>query len=370
MGKIKQVTSQELFNIAISSSLDIDLFQEKLLTYLDQIKENKKLQAENLYLDFKSAQFFQNFKSAEVKKDIASFANSEGGLIIYGIDEAHDYLIESCQAPKGSNDPADAIRNGYQSLAPYIYPKPRTYSLNIEDKVIVVIAIPRSETLVPISIQRSLEYFLRIGSSTGKYEVAQAPNYLVEDLISQRRNRPSFVAHLQKIRTSILKYGKHSDLTLEVAIENTSFNWIEEGIIGIVYYQYSENKVSTIDQVLPRQIEIAIDIDLSEQKTLDAQQKLDKFNICIVNKELKKLTPFNLPRLHSIPLKRVSLDPNFGNQKIAMFIAPKDYPPSWFQIEFDKGLICDFYYIPDQITNSLDVNILLEQVTRPIVSVA
>lgn len=371
MEQNKRITAQSIYNLALHNP-DLDILVEQILAYLSQVRQNRNLQAENLYIDFKSAKFFEreNFKAPEIRKDVASFANSEGGLIIYGVDESNQYSLETCDSPKGTDDPANALRNAYQNLAPYIYPKPQTHTLSIGESIIVVTVIPRSEVLVPVLIQGSLKYFLRIGSSTGTYERIESPNYLVEDLLSQRRNRPSFSVQLRRVKTSDLINGRSLDLKLELAIENISLNWAKGGVLGIVYYQRSENIVYDIDQELPKQVELAIDIKLGEHKKSEEQKKrLERFSLCITHQEIKEFKPFQAPIVTSSMLRSISLTRelgnNWGNLQAAIFIAPQSYSPSWFQLELDEDFMKKAYNTLAPIT----VDSFLEQVPRPIVSV-
>src|SRR5687768_5788012 len=42
---------------------------------------------ESMYLEFKAAGALANDKKSEICKDVSAFANSDGGVIIYGIEE-------------------------------------------------------------------------------------------------------------------------------------------------------------------------------------------------------------------------------------------------------------------------------------------
>lgn len=345
MVKSKRVTPLDIFDQAIHNP-DPDKLQELILKYCEEGREDKR-QLENLHIDFKSAKFFSHRSQAyEIKKDIASFANSEGGVIVYGISENEGYEIEDCLSHSKISDPADKIRQAYQSLAPYIYPKPYTISLKIKNKTIIVVAIPRSETLVPILNQGSLSYFLRIGSSTGKYQVYEAPNYLVEDLISQRRNRPSFAVSLSKIDKSETNGYPCFDLKLNCLIENASFNWSENCILGIVYFQMSINAYQDIDDVLSQLMEMQMDINLHEHKKSDQPNKrLKELNLVMRSQEIQPPVPLAAAQRHVlglnyIPYQSIELHKSVSNCKAAIFIMPKGYAPSWFQLELSMEEIC------------------------------
>ncbi len=42
---------------------------------------------ESLHLDYKSSKAIDDKKRNEIAKDVSSFSNSDGGLIIYGVEE-------------------------------------------------------------------------------------------------------------------------------------------------------------------------------------------------------------------------------------------------------------------------------------------
>lgn len=48
---------------------------------------------ENIHLDYKRSEAISRKKTAEISKDVSSFANSDGGIIVYGIKEKDHYPI-------------------------------------------------------------------------------------------------------------------------------------------------------------------------------------------------------------------------------------------------------------------------------------
>ncbi len=67
---------------------------------INELIENKG--RENLYLDFKSERALEKRNnidlSLDISKDVASFANSDGGNIIYGIKEKNHIPMEIARA--------------------------------------------------------------------------------------------------------------------------------------------------------------------------------------------------------------------------------------------------------------------------------
>lgn len=108
---------------------------------------------ENLNLDYKAAESLQrnDKKTNEISKDVSAFANSDGGLIIYGIKENPNdrHLPDSI-------DPIDRKVISKEWLEQIIHSKIRPridnitiHSISVDentDDVIYVIEIPQSET--------------------------------------------------------------------------------------------------------------------------------------------------------------------------------------------------------------------------------
>ncbi|RYX85171.1 ATP-binding protein [bacterium] len=123
--------------------------QEKLQYYIDNQIE------EDINLDYKAAGSLQNTdgKKNEISKDVSAFANSNGGIIIYGMTEKNDaakYLPEAI-------DPLDRIQFSKETLEQIINSRisPRIQGIIIhpitigdaaDNKVVYVVEIPQSNT--------------------------------------------------------------------------------------------------------------------------------------------------------------------------------------------------------------------------------
>lgn len=126
----------------------MDSFFEKEIyniSDIDLIIENKT--QESYGLEFKSAKALENLSknSSEFTKDISSFANSAGGIIIYGIDEI-DHVAQSKSYVDGRKITKEFLENIidgniHRRLNVTIYP---ITDLDIA-KTIYLIKIPESE---------------------------------------------------------------------------------------------------------------------------------------------------------------------------------------------------------------------------------
>jgi hypothetical protein len=123
---------------------------------------------ENIHLDYKAADALQKTdgKKKEISKDISAFANSDGGMVIYGVKEFNDptkkYLPEK-------TDPIDRNIISKEWLEQVINSNvsPRIDGIKItpisivneNDKVIYVVEIPKSNTAHQAGDQRYYKRF-------------------------------------------------------------------------------------------------------------------------------------------------------------------------------------------------------------------
>src|SRR5882724_1635607 len=49
---------------------------------------------EDLHLDYKDSRALGRDKKSEIAKDVSSFANADGGIIIYGVEEANHLPVK------------------------------------------------------------------------------------------------------------------------------------------------------------------------------------------------------------------------------------------------------------------------------------
>ena len=123
--------------------------EEKLNEYI-----NNKIE-ENLHLEYKSADALDRIekKKKEISKDISAFANSDGGVIIYGIKE---YDIKDKEHLPEKIDPVNSLEFSKEWLEQIIQSNvaPRIKNLNIipvrietnQNGVVYVVEIEKSDT--------------------------------------------------------------------------------------------------------------------------------------------------------------------------------------------------------------------------------
>ena len=101
----------------------------------DQVRENVKL-------DYKSIGALTNndHNKQEISKDISAFANSAGGIIIYGVYE-ENHIPQGFDGTKGIESKKEWLE---QVINSNIYPRIEdinVYCVPIEDNVVIVVYI-------------------------------------------------------------------------------------------------------------------------------------------------------------------------------------------------------------------------------------
>lgn len=195
---------------------------------------------EGLHLDYKSGLIASRSKKAfqdEIQREVAGFANSDGGVVVFGIRERdHTPGQTGPGVPEkvegltmGEDAVRDVVRDALVSLRPYLSSNVSPQFLQHGADLLLVLAVARSDSLVLVrGDNKSHIHYLRIHDSTDP-----APGYLVEDLILGRRRKPSPRAVLsQGVLRSEGDAGMRLELTL--VVHNEGLVWMDDVRAGIV----------------------------------------------------------------------------------------------------------------------------------------
>lgn len=144
---------------------------------------------ESIHLDYKASPALDPKKRDEIAKDVSAFANSDGGLLIYGVEEdktSHLPLkIDAGADPKWNREWLEQIITSNIS--------PRIEGIEIQQ-----FALPNGNSVVCVHIPKSFrgphqasdnKYYKRFNFSSFPME-----HYEVEDARSRRQAMPSLVA--------------------------------------------------------------------------------------------------------------------------------------------------------------------------------
>ena len=195
------------------------------LKYLHSLIENKV--EENLNLDYKASGSLdkQNNKTTEISKDVSAMANSDGGILIFGIqeDKVNKHLPEKI-------DPINRREFSKEWLEQIIQDKIRPrisnfkiYPIDIDnDNVVYVVEIKKSNTAHQASDKK---YYKRFNfQSTAMYD------YEIRDILNRNKN---------------------PELTIRFELTNQNKTLVVKAInVGSVFAQYVNVKLTIPKRVL------------------------------------------------------------------------------------------------------------------------
>lgn len=293
---------------------------------------------ESLWLEWKSGQIANNADlNNEVRRAVSAFANADGGVLVLGYQE-RDRIFDDFVAKGGnSKEWASRIIGSVPSVPP-----PRIYEARVEDARVLIIAVPRSETLVWCVERGEQNFYLRIGDQT-----LEMPAFLQMDLLLGRRQRPSLVPKLsfvvgEGVDTGRLNNTKIFRISLEIAVENNSLQFVEDVRVGFVSY-----RSGVPNRELPGPLLERLEVIPPPADVEPFQIQVGLFRRILTDGTLEPLSAgtssaieLDLPAIESLLSKRghMNLDhiaPERTNGRLefggAIYVFARNAPPTWYQ---------------------------------------
>lgn len=298
--------------------------------------------SEGLYLEYKDGKLTHQSNQRKgrqyIREDVSAFANSDGGVLIIGVDESRPRQISPCQRPGGQPLHEWATRF-LQDMAPYFSPQPRLQVVEHPEGEILIIAVSRSPGLVPCVESRQHKYFIRIGEST-----VQAPDYLISDLVLGRRQRPSldlYLTHVSQQSNGRIVGG------FNFAVENLSLVAAEEIHVGMVSWALEIDPPSSPNKHLlqspDRHLLQYIDaIDVATWEGAYNHWSWSLYHARGINAaQQNRLNPFQGPL--TVRISRAYFLP-FTDALVtaAIYVIAKSTPPIWFELHFPVSVHLQF----------------------------
>jgi predicted HTH transcriptional regulator len=246
------------------------------LEYLNSLIENKV--EENLNLDYKASGSLdkQNNKTTEISKDVSAMANSDGGILIYGINEVkvNKHLPEKIDPINRKDFTKEWLE---QIIQDKICPRISNFKIHpIEinaEQVVYVVDVEKSNTAHQAFDKKYYKRFNFQSTAMYDYEIRdilnRSKNPIIElefelknqqkDLVIYAVNRGSIYAKYVNAKIWLPKnivenkhYKEFDRLTLEIYIENTIRDVLD---VEITTYGASEKLgPSRYEPILPSQI--------------------------------------------------------------------------------------------------------------------
>lgn len=178
---------------------------------------------ENLHLDYKAAGSLQNTdgKKTEIAKDVCAMANSDGGIIIYGMAEFSEpdkkYLPEKISPINRTEFSKEWLENVINS--------------NISPRIDGLVIIP-----IPLENEQKVVYVVDIPKSTTAHQNTKDYKYY-------KRYNFSSVPMLAYEIQDVMNRNKHPEIILEFIIEKYPYKQTTEVV---------ENKLAKYQSAFPK----------------------------------------------------------------------------------------------------------------------
>lgn len=202
----------------------------------DAVRELVKQRTpEDVHLDYKDGALAQKdrFDAADLRRDVSAFTNADGGVIVYGVGEEKQSGGHALPVypPAGTTVSAEEfglrVEHALRPLSPMLYPLPKVLSATtIGGAVVLVLAVRRSERLVPVIENGHAKFYLRIGE--GRYPM---PEYLHADLEIGRRRRVALEVNIG-VKPALPNDRNLRAFEVWVSVTNVGLDWFPEAQLG------------------------------------------------------------------------------------------------------------------------------------------
>jgi hypothetical protein len=316
---------------------------------LEELMEGRRLTASELdkllvdqpnedeYLDYKSGLLLAsgNIKKgrATVRQYLSGFANSEGGVLVVGVNDAKPHAVDGCP-PQGSTPLDEWAQSCVSDMAPYFSPQPRIHVVTHPGGNVLVAAVGRAPQLVPCIEEGKLKYFLRMHHST-----IEAPPYLISDLVLGRRRDPVIDLKVRDISIEAAECIAQDGSSVyqglgfgfSFLIESLSLAPAEEVEVGMVWWTAMKEPVSVSRQLLPY-------IDATEPDSEGFERPL-WWRLHHAHNDLMKQRPAVLRPFGEIWASEIvrAILPAVPRAllRCAVYALPRGASPTWFELEYD-----------------------------------
>jgi hypothetical protein len=290
---------------------------------------------EGQYFDYKNGSITSRQAREQgkqiIRRYISGFANSDGGVLIIGVDEQRPRQIARCEERPGGY-PLDAwAPRCLHDMVGFFSPPPRYQIIAHQQGPVLAITVARAPSLVPCVESGALKYFFRIGEST-----LAIPDYLIADLVLGRRQHPRLDVHSHDF-TEVADVRDLSSPNDRREFTRTSFTFMVENLSLVAAEQVEVGMVSWVlrgdDTEINRYLRAHIDIVERTYGDLKLQVVHKTSDALLSGTGKPNLEPFK-----KYPITISSFD--FPYVRIAywlscaVYVMCKGSPPTWFQLRY------------------------------------
>lgn len=313
--------------------------QQKLQDYIDNEVE------ESLSLDYKATGSLEKTddKRWEVTKDVSSFANSDGGIIIYGISE---YKQKDKKHLPENLSPIDKTQFSKEWLEHVIGNiRPKITGLLIHpvsldsgsNEVAHVVEIPKSTNAHQAQDKKYYKRFNFESVAMEDYEIRQPMNrstfpiLKISSLLALVNRGPDSSLIIGNIKEMIKTFR----IDFRLAIENNSLTWAKNVVGGIIGWGSGKSPNLT-----------SYAAEIVENKTAELNSKYKKQLLLMTMQEFNFETNTNLSpfEVHEVGTKffeipqRIGSTSYFQEWNSVIYLVAENSPPTLFWLTIDFNL--------------------------------
>lgn len=324
----------------LSHELLEDLLADKKLTPSRVDELIVKQHDEDQYLDYKDGRLLGNDLKkgrATVREYVSAFANSDGGVLVLGVDEPQataPRAVTGCSRPGGTALDVWA-QDCLADMAPYFSPQPRYQVVSHPKGEVLFVAVSRAPQFVPCVESRQIRYHLRMGRST-----LMAPAYLISDLVLGRRQHPVIALRVVGVtlgkRVPIFSEANREIATglgfsFNLVVENLSLARADEVDVGLVSWSVLDS-----DPSLNAHLASYIDVSGPPSAPPGPYAALRWRVQHAHDTSPRQLRPFGQVSVAAFvrlafPWELRGPEATF---RCAVYVMPKGSPPTWFELSY------------------------------------
>lgn len=349
------MTSRELLDRLLEGNA---ITSDELVRFVNDNPE------EDQYVDYKNGIIISKQERDKgrqtIREYVSGFANSDGGVLIIGIDESRPRQIAACEPSPGGQPLEQWASRCLHDMVAYFSPQPRFQVINQPEGPVLAIAVARAPSLVPCLESREQKYFFRIEDST-----LLIPEYLIADLVLGRRQHPFLDVHSPSVSYEFQDF-KSSDgqdvihgrsASISFVVENVTLAAAEDVQLGLVSWSLVAGGTQEINRHLAAHLDVC---EINSPGAVSSELHL------VHRSSVASGKTYALPPFQKITMRNIG-PVYFPRQipaeiRIAVYVLAKGTPPTWFQLEF--GLL--YGGIPTKtISEDFKAKLLRKGVERP-----
>lgn len=285
------------------------------------------LTPEGLHLEYKGWDFVEGkAAAAKVRKWVAGFANSDGGVLLIGFHENRNegellsVSLDGKPASPRAKGPGEWAARALTDIAPMLSPAAHIKAIEHDGRPVLAIAVARAPNAVWCAEERRMAYYLRIGDQT-----LTAPDYLHADIVTGRRVRPVFDVLGLSVSNAHAQSRISCRWNLHITLSNTGLVWVDEGIIGMLGYGVETDSWAPARQGLLAYVDDRgppPDHWLQPVGLLSKRENLAPF-VPLTQREERFTVEFAIPTSPYGPYRWQGV----------LYVLPRDCPPTFWQVE-------------------------------------